>query len=149
MEIDPHLIAGRVLGAGVQGYPWRTLPAVPLGGAYPVGYNVAETVLTAGTSTALLTSIAGNLRANRNWPMREIYGQTSDFQDGVALDCPNILITNQLSFMDWLSRLPLGNFVPRIQVIRARGGGHPDTPPPGAGAHTYINPNQLNNPAPL
>ena len=150
VEIDPRRIAGRVLGAGgVQQYPWRTLPAVPLGGAYPAGYNEVETVLTGGTTAALLTSIVGNFPRNRNRVIREIYGQTSDFRDGIALDCPNIQITNHLTFMDWLSRLSGLIDVPRVQVIRARGDGGIDSPPPGAGAHIYINPTVLNDPPAL
>ena len=75
VEIDPGLIAGRVLSAGgVHRYPWRILPPVPIGGVYPAGYNEVETVLTAGTTTALLTCILGNFPNHRNRPIREIYG---------------------------------------------------------------------------
>ena len=80
VEIDPGLIAGRVLSAGgVHRYPWRILPPVPIGGVYPAGYNQVETVPTAGTTTALLTCIVGNFPNHRNRPIREIYGQTSAF----------------------------------------------------------------------
>lgn len=50
IRIDPR-IAGRVLGAGgVRQYLWRTVPAVPLGGAYPPEYREAGAMLITGTS---------------------------------------------------------------------------------------------------
>ena len=77
-DIDPKRIAGRIAG-GAGGYPWRVVPAVPRGGAFPPGYKEAETVLTEGTTAALLTAIVGNFRPRRNRMVRQIYGQTAAF----------------------------------------------------------------------
>lgn len=92
-----------------------------------------QTVLMAGTKDALLSAIIGNFPRNRIRTIREIHGQTSDFAVGASTLCSNIQITNELTFLDWLSRLPSpGNYVPRIQVIRTRiPGGPPDSPPLG------------------
>ena len=127
MDIDSLRIAGRIAG-GAGGYPWWVVPAVPHGGAFPPGYKEAETALTEGTPDALLAAIVGNFRTHRNRMVRHIYGQTVAFRDGNALDCPNIQITNHLTFMDWLSRLPGLDHAPRVQVVRVRGGGILDTP---------------------
>ena len=99
VDIDPIRIVGRIAG-GAGGYPWRVVPAVPYGGAFPTGYKEAETVLTEDTPDALLAAIVGNFRTHRNRMVRQIYGQTAAFRDGNALDCPNIQITNHLTFMD-------------------------------------------------
>ena len=60
--------------------------------------------------------------------VRQFYGQTAAFQDGNALDCSNIQITNHLTFMDWLSCLLSLDHALRVQVVRARGGGILDSP---------------------
>ena len=125
------------------GYPWRVVPAVPPGGVYPVGYSEADTVLTLPTHKALMTAIVSHFAANRNRRIREIFGQTADFEDGADLECVNIQITNRLSLQHWISQLPswaVGTHTPRIQVVRARTvqpGGPPDTP---AGEFRYIDP---------
>lgn len=144
-----------VVAGAQRRYPRRVVTAVPPGGAYPAGYRETETVLVQDTSQALLTVIGGNLLANRNRWIREMYGQTGNFADGVAVECPNIQITNQVSFINWISWLPSWTFgihIPRVQIIRERagGGGPPDTPPttatrvartaktkPPRGAHTW------------
>lgn len=39
VEIDPDIISGGVIAAGVAGgYSWRIVPAVPPSSVYPVGY---------------------------------------------------------------------------------------------------------------
>jgi hypothetical protein len=152
VEIDPLRIGGKIVDArGVLRYPWRVIPPVAPGEAYPAGYRETESVLTAPTTAALLMSIVGNFPTNRNRVIREIYGQTAIFLDNVSQDCQNIQITNELTFFHWLSRLPgLDHCVPtRVQVVRARGGGRPETPLPGARAHTFIDPAPLNDPSPL
>ena len=91
---------------------------------------------------------------NRNNMIREIYWQTGSFADGVDVECPNIQITNQVSFINWISRLPSWTFgihIPRVQIIRERAGGAgpPDTPPRGGGAHDSIDPTTIEDPGPL
>ena len=79
-------------------------------------------MITAGTTAALLTTIEGTL-LETGTGQSEKSVQTSDFLDGAALVCPNIQITNDLTYMDWLSRLPLPrSYVPKIQVIQAHDG---------------------------
>ena len=125
VDIDPHLIAGRVLGVGgVRVYPWRVVPTDALSGMYPTGYSEAETALPLGTTTALLRTIVGNFRHNRNRIIREIHGQVVYLPYGIALDCPNVQITNYLMIIYWLSRVSgLVNYVHMVQVIRNRSGG--------------------------
>ena len=144
VDIDPLRIAGRI-ASGAGGYLWQVVPAVPHGGAFPPGYKEAETVLTKGTPDALLAAIVGNFCTHRNRMVRQIYGQTAAFQDGNALDCPNIQITNHLTFMDWLSPLPGLDHAPRVQVVRARGGGILDTP----GGLVYVNTHAVDSPPPF
>ena len=94
VDIDPNMIAGRVVAGG--GYPWRNIPAAPP--PYPVGYDEVETVLVESTTDALMMAIVGYFAPNRNRDIREIYGQTGDFADGQALECPSSPITNNLTF---------------------------------------------------
>ena len=138
MEIDPRLAARVVGAAGAQVHRWRVLPAVPPGGAYPPGYDEAETLLVDNTIDALRMAIVGHFPANRMRQIREIRAQTLDFTDGAALDCAHLAINNWLAYEDWLSRLPLqpGNLV-RIQITRSRGGATDS--PPTLGVYTMIN----------
>ena len=99
MDIDPLRIAGRIPGRA-GGYTWQVVSAVPHGGACPPQYKKAETVLTEGTPNALITATVGNFHPHRNMIVRQIYGQIAGFRDGNTLDCPNIQITNHLTFMD-------------------------------------------------
>ena len=148
VDIDPDTLANRVvLAGGVQKYPCRIVPAVPLGGPYPVGFEEVETVLMQETKEALLSAIIGNFPGNRNRTIREIHGQTSDFAVGASILCSNIQITNQLTFQDWLSRLPSpGNYIPRIQLIRSPiPGGPPNSPPQGPSPHSNIDMQALQN----
>ena len=144
MDIDPLRIAERIPGRA-GGYPWRVVSAVPHGGSFPPRYKKAETVLTEGTPNALITAIVGNFHPHRNTIVRQIYGQTAGFRDGNTLDCPNIQITNHLTFMDWLSRLLGLIHAPRVQVLRACSGGILDTP----GGLVYVNTHAVDSPPPL
>ena len=122
--------------AGAQVYPWRVLPAVPPGGAYPLEYDEAETLLVDNTIDALRMAIAGHFPANR---LRQIRVQTLDFPDGATLDCTHLAINNRLAYEDWLSRLPSQRgYIVRIQIIRTRGGAADS--PPALGVYTMINP---------
>ena len=106
MEIDPRL-ADRVAGAGgAQVYPWRCCQPSPREGHTPrSNYEEVETVLVDNTTDALRMAIAGHFDANRNRANREIHGQTSDFANGAALECPHLEINNRLTYEDWISRL--------------------------------------------
>ena len=153
IEIDPDTIGGRVMSAaGVPGgYPWRVVPAVPPGAAYPAGYQEAETVLVQGTNLALMTAIVANFSSNRHRDIREMYGQMGDFDYRAVLECPNIRIKDSLSLMRWISRLRFWNSEyepPRVHIIRQRapGGGRADTPPTVGEAVTYINTGRIQPP---
>ena len=148
VDIDPNIIAGRAVAGG--GYPWRNIPAAsPL---YPVGYDEVETVLLEGTTDALMVAIVGYFAPNRNRDIREIYGQTEHFADGQALECSSSPITNNLTFMYWISNISswdLGNGPPRFQIIRARPDNGADTPLPGGEAFSYIQTLIIDDPDPL
>ena len=119
VDIDPNIIAGRAVAEG--GYPLRNITAAPP--PYPVGYDEVETVLVEGTTDALMMAIVGYFAPNRNRDIKEIYGQTGEFADSQALECPSSPIPNNLTFMYWISNISswdLGNGQPRVQIIPAR-----------------------------
>jgi hypothetical protein len=104
-----------------------------------------------GNPRSLFTTIAGNITGNRR--IQQIYGQTADFEDGAVLECPNIQITNQLTFMDWVAQLSwttAGNYMARVQIVRGRAlGGPPDTPPRGGEVLSYFSTTIIPRPAAL
>ena len=138
MEIDPRLAARDVSAAGAQVYHCRVLPAVPPGGAYPLGYDEAETLLVDNTIDALRMAIAGHFQANRNRQIWEIRAQTLDFPDSAALDCAHMAINTWVAYEDWLFRLPMQpGYLVRIQITRSHGGAADS--PPTLGVYIMIN----------
>ena len=143
--IDPNIIACWALAW--EGYSWRNIPAATP--PYPVGYDEVEAVLVEGTTDDLMMTIVGYFAPNRNRDIREIYGQTGDFADGQAFECPSSPITNNLTFMYWISNIwswELGNGPARVQIIRAWPDNGADTPLPGGEPFSYI---VINPPLPV